>query len=175
MSFSLYATFLGTLFGWLMALLSIFLILLILVQRGRGGGLTGALGGPGGQSAFGSKAGDMFTRITFTVAGIWILLCALAMFTLGNARNVVIEDEPPALVSPGGEDATPLQSDATGDDSTTGIDLSNLNQLGDSLGAPPSTTSDAPAGEDTPAADETPAGEEPAAAVEPAGEEPADN
>ena len=35
---------------------SIFLMLLILVQRGKGGGLTGALGGMGGQSAFGSKA-----------------------------------------------------------------------------------------------------------------------
>lgn len=40
-------------------LVSIFLILIILVQRGRGGGLAGALGGMGGQSAFGTKAGDV--------------------------------------------------------------------------------------------------------------------
>src|ERR1700742_4500960 len=57
-------------------LLSIFLTLLILVQRGRGGGLTGALGGMGGQSAFGTKAGDMFTRITMITAVFWLLLCA---------------------------------------------------------------------------------------------------
>src|SRR5207248_1071076 len=55
-------------------LLSIFLVLVILVQRGRGGGLTGALGGMGGQSAFGTKAGDLFTRITIVVAAIWVLL-----------------------------------------------------------------------------------------------------
>jgi preprotein translocase subunit SecG len=55
-------------------LLSIFLMLVILVQRGRGGGLTGALGGMGGQSAFGTKAGDLFTRITIVVAAIWVLL-----------------------------------------------------------------------------------------------------
>ncbi|MFN9877681.1 MAG: preprotein translocase subunit SecG, partial [Planctomycetota bacterium] len=33
----------------LLILTSAFMILLILVQRGRGGGLTGALGGAGGQ------------------------------------------------------------------------------------------------------------------------------
>ena len=63
--------------GILLFLVSLFLILLILVQRGRGGGLTGALGGMGGQSAFGSKAGDLFTRITVVVASVWIVLCLL--------------------------------------------------------------------------------------------------
>src|SRR5687768_14717783 len=57
-----------------LTLLSVFLILVILVQRGRGGGLAGALGGMGGQSAFGTKAGDTFTRITIGVAAVWILL-----------------------------------------------------------------------------------------------------
>ena len=46
----------------------LFLILLVLIQRGRGGGLAGAFGGMGGQSAFGTKAGDLFTRITIVVA-----------------------------------------------------------------------------------------------------------
>jgi preprotein translocase subunit SecG len=54
--------------------IALFLILLVLVQRGRGGGLAGAFGGPGGQSAFGSKAGDAFTRVTIYVAAAWILL-----------------------------------------------------------------------------------------------------
>jgi preprotein translocase subunit SecG len=63
----------------LMFLISTFLILLVLVQRGRGGGLAGALGGMGGQSAFGTKAGDLFTRVTIIVATVWILLCAGAV------------------------------------------------------------------------------------------------
>jgi len=58
---------------------SIFLMLLILVQRGKGGGLTGALGGQGGQSAFGSKAGDAFTKITVITAVIWIMLCMVTI------------------------------------------------------------------------------------------------
>ena len=55
-------------------LLGIFLILLILLQRGKGGGLSGAFGGIGGSSAFGSRAGDAFTRLTIYVATVWILL-----------------------------------------------------------------------------------------------------
>jgi preprotein translocase subunit SecG len=55
-------------------LLGIFLILLVLIQRGKGGGLAGAFGGVGGSSAFGSRAGDLFTKITIIVAGVWIVL-----------------------------------------------------------------------------------------------------
>ena len=60
----------------------LFLIGLILLQRGRGGGLAGAFGGMGGQSAFGTKAGDVFTRITIGVASAWILLCAGSVVAL---------------------------------------------------------------------------------------------
>src|SRR3954465_3998137 len=67
-----------------LTLLSVFLILVILVQRGRGGGLTGALGGMGGQSAFGTKAGDLFTRITIIVAGIWGLLSMASLKVLNQ-------------------------------------------------------------------------------------------
>lgn len=77
-------TFLHYLFGILMFIIALFLILLVLVQRGRGGGLTGALGGMGGQSAFGTKAGDMFTRVTMVTAGVWILLCMSAIWLLGS-------------------------------------------------------------------------------------------
>jgi preprotein translocase subunit SecG len=55
-------------------LLGLLLILTILIQRGKGGGLIGAFGGAGGSSPFGSKAGDTFTRITITMATIWVLL-----------------------------------------------------------------------------------------------------
>ncbi len=73
--------------GFLLFLTSVFLILLVLVQRGRGGGLTGALGGMGGQSAFGAKAGDMFTRVTMVTATIWILLCLGAIRFLTTADD----------------------------------------------------------------------------------------
>ena len=73
-----------TLAGLLMFFTSLFLILLVLVQRGRGGGLSGAFGGMGGQSAFGTKAGDTFTRITIVAATLWIVLCMVSVRFLGN-------------------------------------------------------------------------------------------
>lgn len=63
-------------------LLAIFLIVLVLIQRGKGGGLAGALGGMGGQSAFGTKAGDVFTRVTIAVAAVWIVLCIVSVRVL---------------------------------------------------------------------------------------------
>ncbi len=54
--------------------IGLFLILLVLIQRGKGGGLIGALGGSGGSSPFGSRAGDQFTRITIYVALLWLFL-----------------------------------------------------------------------------------------------------
>ena len=71
----------------LLILMATFLILLVLVQRGRGGGLAGALGGMGGQSAFGAKAGDTFTKITMWTAFLWIVLCVVAVKLLTGAQD----------------------------------------------------------------------------------------
>jgi preprotein translocase subunit SecG len=79
-------------------LLTLFLIGIILIQRGKGGGLAGAFGGVGGSSAFGTKTGDVFTKITVGVAIAWILLSML-MVILTNRRNVSAwgEDAPTSL------------------------------------------------------------------------------
>jgi preprotein translocase subunit SecG len=66
---------------WLLSLanllIGLFLILLILIQRGKGGGLAGAFGGVGGSSPFGSRAGDVFTRYTITIATLWLWITLL--------------------------------------------------------------------------------------------------
>jgi preprotein translocase subunit SecG len=82
----------STLLGLLLSVTAVFLILIVLVQRGRGGGLTGALGGMGGQSAFGAKAGDVFTRITVGTAAVWIVLCVLAVRFLGSGQDKLSDD-----------------------------------------------------------------------------------
>src|SRR5437868_1757133 len=79
---------LSTLLAILLVLISVFLILLILIQRGRGGGLAGAFGGLGGQSAFGAKAGDMFTRVTMGVAFVWVVLCIISLKVMGTKQQL---------------------------------------------------------------------------------------
>jgi preprotein translocase subunit SecG len=63
------------------------LIGIILLQRGRGGGLAGAFGGMGGQSAFGTKAGDVFTKITIWLATVWIVLGCVCVLLASNSRS----------------------------------------------------------------------------------------
>ena len=87
-----------TVLNLVLLLTSLFLILLVLIQRGKGGGLAGAFGGAGGSSAFGSRVGDQFTRITLVTAAIWVLLIMLM------AKIV----QPPAKAAPQPEvDAPP--------------------------------------------------------------------
>ena len=115
-----------TSFMLLLILAALSMILLVLVQRGRGGGLAGALGGMGGQSAFGAKAGDTFTRITMWASAAWILLCVGTVLAVNaggesdqlgnqpagmNAPRTVAPASPdgstpasPTTPAPGGED-----------------------------------------------------------------------
>lgn len=75
----------------LLLVVGLLLIIVVLLQRGRGGGLAGALGGMGGQSAFGTKAGDVFTRITIVIAVIWVVLAGVSGFALRADANRLAE------------------------------------------------------------------------------------
>ena len=55
-------------------LLGLILMLVVLIQRGKGGGLAGAFGGAGGSSPFGSRSADQFVRFTLWIAGVWVLV-----------------------------------------------------------------------------------------------------
>ncbi len=73
----------------LLMFVGILLMIIILLQRGRGGGLAGAFGGAGGQSAFGTRAGDVFTKITAVMAIIWVFLAGVSRFALEPAATQV--------------------------------------------------------------------------------------
>lgn len=81
------ASFLAWTSQVVLALLGLFLMIVILLQRGRGGGLAGAFGGMGGQSAFGTKAGDVFTKITIVIAIIWVVVAGGSGFLLRAAAD----------------------------------------------------------------------------------------
>ena len=88
--------------GFLLAfhvLVCLLLVTVVLLQAGKGGGLAGAFGGPGGagQSFFGSRgAGNFLTRATVTLGGLFFVTAiALALLT-GNqnlGRQSLIQQE----------------------------------------------------------------------------------
>ena len=138
------------LFAVLLSGVSLFLILLVLVQRGRGGGLTGALGGMGGQSAFGTKAGDAFTRVTIVSATVWILTSILAVKFLSTGGGPLGDPNAaiPTTVVPGAPGGATLDDllppSDSGDESTSSSDnaapsreIGGAGQAGDNAAAPP--------------------------------------
>jgi preprotein translocase subunit SecG len=78
--------------GAVLCFASLVMILLVLLQRGRGGGLAGAFGGMGGQSALGVRAGDVFTKITVVIAVIWVVVAGLLGISM-RAADVAKKDQ----------------------------------------------------------------------------------
>src|SRR6185503_20872020 len=71
----------------LLFVVSLILTLLVLIQKGRGGGLSSAFGGGGGGStAFGAKTGDVLTWATSIVFGVFMLL-AIGLNLVANYRQ----------------------------------------------------------------------------------------
>jgi preprotein translocase subunit SecG len=79
---------------FLFLVVCVMLILLILIQKGRGGGLSGAFGGVGSYSPFGTKTGDALTWATVILTGMDLLIAVLANYAyrpstpnLGSSLN----------------------------------------------------------------------------------------
>jgi len=68
------ASWLSIVLNVVILIVSLVLMFIVLIQRGKGGGLAGAFGGAGGSSAFGSRAGDQFMKITLWIAAVWAVL-----------------------------------------------------------------------------------------------------
>lgn len=126
-------------------IVGILLIFIVLLQRGRGGGLAGALGGAGGQSALGTKAGDVFTKITIVLAAIWILLACLSIYAVRNAA----ESKAEAFTNPDAgesESGSVTAGDDAGTEAADTAEAAGDSTEGPALGAPPESDA-APASE----------------------------
>lgn len=87
--------FLGTLF----LVICILLIVVVLLQKGRGGGLGAALGGMG-TTAFGTKTGDVFTWVTIVLTALFLLLAVGATLAYRPKPKTVM---PLTFTPPAGE------------------------------------------------------------------------
>jgi preprotein translocase subunit SecG len=114
---------LGVIAWWKQALVVFFmlvcvvLIVLVLLQKGRGAGLSAAFGGAGGQSAFGSKTGDVFTWITIVAAVVFLLLAMVTSVSFGpddpDEAMATLSQPGPSSAPAGGMTPPPMQPPST--------------------------------------------------------------
>jgi preprotein translocase subunit SecG len=105
---------LNSILNSLLVLISLFLICLVLIQRGKGGGLAGAFGGMGGSSAFGTKAGDIFTRVTMITAVVWILLNLILVVLYNRGTTSAWDEGAPRPGASRAKEVTPTAGGGTG-------------------------------------------------------------
>lgn len=75
---------LNTFLTIIFVLISVLMVFIVLLQRGRGGGLVGAFGAGGGGSAFGTKTGDVFTAATVIIFVVFLLLAFILNWRVGS-------------------------------------------------------------------------------------------
>ena len=75
------------------------LILIILVQKGKGGGLSGAFGGGMASGILGSKTGDFLTWVTIVLVGVFLTL-AVVMARYYRPSDDFGEGTPPPITTP---------------------------------------------------------------------------
>jgi preprotein translocase subunit SecG len=93
----------ATAFMVLFLLAGVLLTLLVLIQKGRGGGLAGAFGGPGGHSAFGTQTADVLIKATAVLGALFFLLSLVTALVMTHGGSEA-EERPAdtAPVEPGG-------------------------------------------------------------------------
>lgn len=150
--------------GWqtVWALLAIticgLIILVVLLQRGRGGGLAGAFGGGGSSSAFGAKTGDVFTVVTVVLAAVFLVWFVVGNYAFVPGGSVVSTS--PAVTAPGpaADESLPLPpvsaelvTDDSGESPSTAVsetdDSAAESQAGVDNDEPPADDASPPAGD----------------------------
>lgn len=161
MTLTLASTWLVGLLGFAFAAVCLLMTLIILIQKPKGGGLSGAFGGAGGgQSAvFGAKTGDILTWITVSFFVAFLLLGVLLVYaTRSDAQSsavITAPATPEAPEQPAGTMPTPNPADQTLP--AAPIDPTKIPTAPAVPEAPATPDASTPQAPQSPAAPETPA------------------
>jgi preprotein translocase subunit SecG len=77
---------------WVLA--ALILVLIVLIQKGKGGGLSSAFGGIG-SSLLGTKTGDFLTWVTISIVAVWLLLSIVAVKWFKPRASEYLQSEAP--------------------------------------------------------------------------------
>ena len=139
------------------ALVAVLLMGVILLQRGRGVGLSGAFGGAGGHTAFGAKTGDVLTWATIIIAVVLLTLTIILNFVF-VARPAIQTAPPPPVPTLPAEGITGDTTPATDQPAATTEAPAPEATPQPAASPPPAPETNPPA--DTPPAQEKPSGGE---------------
>ena len=101
------------------------LILIVLIQKGKGGGLSGAFGGGMASGILGSKTGDFLTWVTIVLVGVFLGLAVVMAkfykpsvgdFGAGQTQQTALPTEQP---QGSGQPSAPAGLSDTGTDANS--------------------------------------------------------
>lgn len=167
----LVATFGQVILTFFIVLVSLLLMGLILLQKNRGSGLSGAFGGVGGHTAFGTKTGDFLTWVTVGLAGVFIVLSITAVFVF--ERAITPATAAPAAPPPVSTDAPLTTGGAAPNTAATPIDVQTTGSSAPIVNQPPRNSAETTPATGSGAAQPTPPPgntQPPAQSTPPAGE-----
>jgi len=82
-------------------IISVFLILVVLLQQGKGADLAGAFGGGGSQTAFGARGASTLLHKLTTSFFVLFVITSMALAVLqGRPRSSVMSGRPAAPTAP---------------------------------------------------------------------------
>lgn len=100
-------------------IVSVFLIMVVLLQTGKGGDIASAFGGSGTQTAFGPRgASNVLTKATTACAVLFMLTSLALVFLSQSQRETMLSDEnaaPAPIEQPADQPDTPAGSDESAD------------------------------------------------------------
>jgi len=131
------ASFIMNVIAVIFIICSLALILIILIQKGKGGGLGAAFGGGLASGILGSKTGDFLTWVTIGLVSTFLILAifmakfykpAISDFGAGPAQRPAVRQEVPTSSQPMESPEQPIPIDDFG--AVTGSDTTDTNSLG---------------------------------------------
>ena len=146
--------------------IALLLVMIVLIQKAKGGGLSSAFGGMGASSLLGTKTGDVLTWVTISLAVVFLALGAVLVKFYRPSEPTDLRNPPataPATAVPGASDATTTPATGAGTAPAGAVDGAAAPQPAATtpVEIPAAPVQPAPAPAETPAA--------PAAPTNPAG------
>ncbi len=107
----------------LYVLVCLFLIMVVLLQQGKGADLAGAFGGGGSQTSFGPRGStNIMHRMTTGAFVLFVVLCLTLTILSGKRRTSVMEDVPVAAPVEASEPSQPAVGSAAGEGETVPLE-----------------------------------------------------